>query len=120
VLVATILTLVLVIALTILAFISGDDDLNIIFGVGVVLIVSFGGFGILCLGKWNPTLYSLYCAIAVAVAGILLLIDTKIITGGKSDFDISLDDYVMGALILYADIMRIFLLVLRVVGISFD
>lgn len=114
-LVAAILTLALVIALTIFAFVS-TNDLNMIVGIVVVMVVSFGGFGILCIFSWNPIVYTLYCAIAIAIAGVLLLIDTKMIIGGERSIEVSMDDYILGALILYTDIMRLFLLILRILA----
>jgi FtsH-binding integral membrane protein len=50
------------------------------------------------------------------LAGILLIIDTQMIVGGERSFQISMDDYVLGALVLYVDIIRLFLYILRAMG----
>jgi FtsH-binding integral membrane protein len=47
--------------------------------------------------------------------GIYLIIDTQLIIGGKR-LELSLDDYVIGALILYMDIIQIFLYLLQMMG----
>lgn len=75
------LTLFMVIGLTLFAIFS-RNDFNMLFGVAVILVFSFGGFGLLCLMTLSPVIYQLYCAIAVAILGILLIIDTKLIIGG--------------------------------------
>jgi hypothetical protein len=60
---------------------------------------------------WSPFLTNLYCSLGVILFGIYLVIDTQMIIGGKR-FSISYDDYVLGALILYIDIIQIFLYIL--------
>jgi hypothetical protein len=49
------------------------------------------------------------------VFGIYLVIDTQLIIGGRR-LAISMDDYVVGALILYMDIIQIFLYLLQLFG----
>lgn len=46
---------------------------------------------------------------------IYLLIDTQMILGGKNK-SLSLDNYVLGAIIIYADIVNLFLQILKVLG----
>ena len=55
---------------------------------------------------------------AVVIAGIYciyLLVDTQLILGGKKH-QLSLDNYVMGAMILYVDIIGLFLKILQLLG----
>lgn len=55
-------------------------------------------------------------AIAIAaVYSIYLIIDTQLIFGGKN-YELSLDNYIMGAAILYIDIVQIFLQFLKILG----
>lgn len=110
-----VLTLAVVIGLTIFALFS-RNEYNLLFALIWVLIISFGGFGILCIFEWNPVIYTLYSAIAVAIGGIFLIIDTKMIIGGSRSFRVPFDDYVFGALIFYMDIIRIFLYILRMLA----
>lgn len=111
------LTLFMVIGLTLFAIFS-RNDLNMLLGVAIILLFSFCGFGFLCIFTFNPIMYQLYCAIAVAIVGILLIIETKMIIGGKKSIQIPMDDYVLGSLILYIDIMRLFMLILQLLGAS--
>lgn len=109
------ITIALVIALTVYAFITKTDFTTWI-GIVIVIVICFAFFGITVALSWNPILYSLYCALGAIVAGILLIIDTQMIVGGERAIQISMDDYVLGALILYVDIVRLFLYILRAMG----
>ncbi len=63
--------------------------------------------------RWLVLLCSFFCAIA---ASIYLIVDTQLIIGNRwSSFDI--DDYIVGAMCLYIDILRIFLEILRIIAI---
>ena len=56
--------------------------------------------------------------IAVLFAGIYsvyLIIDTQLIMGGKRQ-ELSLDNYVLGTVMLYVDIIQLFLNLLRILG----
>jgi protein lifeguard len=55
--------------------------------------------------------YMFYCSLGVIIFGIYIIIDIQMIVGGKR-FEISYDDYIFAALILYIDIIRLFLYVL--------
>lgn len=59
--------------------------------------------------QWNMTLY---CGIGVTIFTIFLAIDLKLVMGGGK-YSLSEDDYVMGAIIIYLDIINIFLYVLQ-------
>jgi FtsH-binding integral membrane protein len=50
-----------------------------------------------------------------AVYSIYLLIDTQLIMGGKNK-SLTLDNYVLGSVILYVDIVQLFLQILKVLG----
>ena len=71
--------------------------------------------GIFSLFIWSPFLDNLYCSLGVLVFGIYSVIDTQMIVGGKR-LEISMDDYVVGALILYLDIIQIFLYLLEILS----
>ena len=47
--------------------------------------------------------------------GLFLIIDTQLIVGGRR-YELTIDDYVIGAMILYVDIIMIFLELLRLFG----
>ena len=46
---------------------------------------------------------------------VYILVDTQLIMGGKNR-ELTLDNYVMGAMILYVDIIGLFLKILRILG----
>jgi FtsH-binding integral membrane protein len=56
--------------------------------------------------------------IAIGIASIYsiyLIIDTQLILGGKNA-ELTMDNYVLGAVLLYIDIIQIFLQLLRILG----
>lgn len=52
---------------------------------------------------------------AVIIFSFYLLFDTQLIMGGKR-YEIEIDDYILAAIILYSDIITIFLYMLRIFG----
>ena len=60
---------------------------------------------------WHP----LVSGIIVVFYGLYLVYDTQLICGGKK-YELSYDDYIIGALILYVDIMMLFLELLKIFG----
>ena len=55
---------------------------------------------------------------ALVIAGIYsvyILIDTQLVLGGKNK-ELTLDNYVLGAMILYVDIIQLFLKILQLLG----
>ena len=58
---------------------------------------------------------NLYCIIFAVIYSIYILIDTQLILGGRST-QLTLDNYVFGAVILYIDIIGLFLKLLRLFG----
>ena len=60
-------------------------------------------------------LTNLYCMFGVFVFGIYLIVDTQMIVGGKH-VELSVDEYVLAAMLLYVDIVQIFLYILRLLG----
>ena len=57
----------------------------------------------------------IYACIMVVVFGVYLVIDTQMIIGEKK-YEINDEDYVLGALILYLDIIMLFIYILRIIG----
>lgn len=72
--------------------------------------------GIFSLFIWSPFLTNLYCSLGVMLFGIYLVVDTQLIVGGNRSFQLSNDDHVIGALILYIDIIQIFLYLLQLLS----
>jgi len=55
------------------------------------------------------------CALGVLLFGMYLVIDTQLIIG-QGRHSLGIDDYVLGALILYIDIIMIFVYLLQLLG----
>mmetsp|Transcript_1254 Transcript_1254/g.1669 ORF Transcript_1254/g.1669 Transcript_1254/m.1669 type:complete len:198 (+) Transcript_1254:190-783(+) len=64
---------------------------------------------------YTDTWVPLAAGFCVILYGLFLIIDTQLIIGGKRH-ELSIDDYVVGALILYIDIIMIFLELLKIFG----
>jgi FtsH-binding integral membrane protein len=60
-------------------------------------------------------LNSLYCVLGIIVYSIYLIFDTQLIMG-KFGVEFNIDDYVYAALVIYLDIINLFLYILRLFG----
>lgn len=58
--------------------------------------------------SWNRPLYILYTTCGVIIYGFYLVYDTQLIMGGKEE-EIDIEDYIIGAIMIYLDIIIIFL-----------
>lgn len=114
VLMAAIMTLGIVVAATAYAMIT-REDFTMKWGLIWVLIMSMFMLGIFGLFWPGPFLYSLYCALGVLLFGIYLIIDTQLILGNKR-IAFTTDEYVAAAMLLYVDIIQIFLYILSMLG----
>jgi FtsH-binding integral membrane protein len=56
-----------------------------------------------------------FCILSVLIFTLYLIIDTQMIMGDKK-YELSGEDYILGALILYMDIVMIFIYILRILG----
>ena len=90
-------------------------NFTLMWGMAVVVVMAMIIFAIFSIIAWSPILYNLYCALGVILFGIYLVIDTHLIVGGRR-LQLSMDDYVVGALLLYIDIITIFLYILQMLG----
>lgn len=111
---ATALTTV---ALTIYAF---RTKVNIEVFMALTYIVYFAMFPLVIMSFfiWGPMMEILYCCLGILFYGLFLIIDTMMIVKGKSmnGYGCSYDDYVVGALMLYMDIIMLFIYILRLFG----
>ena len=109
---ATALTTV---ALTIYAF-KTDTDLTMMGGLIWIASVALMMI-ILTFAIFSPaTLYSPFlCGIIVCFYGFFLIYDTQLVAGGRKH-QLDVDDYVIGAMIIYTDIIMLFLELLKLLG----
>lgn len=71
------------------------------------------GFFVWAIGIY--WLYTLYNVLGLILYSFYLIYDTQLIMGGKR-YGLSLDDYVVAAIIIYLDIIMIFLYILSLLG----
>lgn len=114
VLMAASMTLGMTFALTVYAFTTKRDFTY----AGAALFIA--GMALLLLGIFtmftkNHFLHVLYSSLAVVLYGFYLIYDTQLVMGGKR-FELDMDDYVIGALILYIDIIEIFIQILKLLS----
>lgn len=116
VLIAAVLTAGIVVSLTIYA-ITTKTDFTMMGGLLFMLLVtlilaSFLGFFFRSKG-----FQIVISSFSVLLFGLYLIYDTQLIVGGKRR-ELSVDDYIVGALMLYIDIIQIFIEILRILSIA--
>ncbi len=114
VLMAAVMTVGITMALTLYAM-TTKTDFTTCGGILFMLIMALILFGLFALFFNVKILYTFYCTLGVIVYGLYLIMDTQLIMGGKTH-QISMDDYILGAFILFIDIIMIFLYLLRLFG----
>ena len=113
---AAILTLGITISLTIYAM-TTKTDFTYMGGMLFVFAMVFFLAGIFMLFTDNPILHVVYAAIGVCLYGLYLIYDTQKIVGGEGKrSQLDLDDYVIGAIQIYLDIVLIFVFVLDILN----
>jgi len=100
----------MVLALTIYAYTTKTD---VTMWGGILVCVSIGLLIFVLLAVWlrSNWLYIALCSCLVVLFGIFLVYDTQLIIG-KKRHQLSEDDYILGALMLYLDIILIFTYIL--------
>ena len=121
VLLAAGLTAFLTITLTIYACTTKTDFT--LYG-GVLWIVGWGFFAVSMLfsyitwgsgGKYYDMITCVFAVVGICLYGVYLIYDTQLIMGGGT-YKLSLDDYIIGALVIYIDIIGLFLRILQLLG----
>lgn len=79
---------------------------GMLYVIGSAMLI-FGLFSYLL----GPTVRLIYCFLGVILFGFYLVFDTQLILGGKR-YELDKEDYIFGAVILYLDIINIFLYLL--------
>eukprot|EP00331_Platyophrya_macrostoma_P026712 CAMPEP_0176445938 /NCGR_PEP_ID=MMETSP0127-20121128/24023_1 /TAXON_ID=938130 /ORGANISM="Platyophrya macrostoma, Strain WH" /LENGTH=186 /DNA_ID=CAMNT_0017831867 /DNA_START=108 /DNA_END=668 /DNA_ORIENTATION=+ len=81
-----------------------------IFSIGLLMLLIFGIFFVRV--KW---FYTLIVVCIVILYGFYLVYDTQLIIGGHS-YQLTVDDYIIGAMMLYIDIIILFLRLLQLLS----
>ena len=116
ILIAALLTMAIVVALTIYACTTKTDLTvcgGLLFAFGAVLFVA----SILAFFIRSKILNIVISAFSVLLFSIYLVYDTQLILGNHS-LKLEIDDYIFAALNLYLDIVMIFLEILKLLGNS--
>lgn len=66
----------------------------------------------------SPLFHVIVSLAVVVLYGFYLLYDTQLIIGGKT-YELSIDDYIIGAIIIYVDIIILFLRILEILAYFF-
>nr|CAI5853163.1 unnamed protein product [Callosobruchus analis] len=77
-----------------------------LYGFVATMVYIFTGSGIL---------YLVYSCLACLLLSMFLMYDTQQVVGGKR-IQLSTEEYILGALTLYIDIITIFILLLDIIG----
>jgi len=113
---AAISTFALVAALTAYAW-TTDSDITMWGGVLFCCCIGLTLFMIMDWFIGSSLIYTILCAVAVVLFGIYLVYDTQLLMGNKK-YALSEDDYILGALALYLDVIMIFVYLLELMGLA--
>jgi len=64
----------------------------------------------------SAILHTVIIIVVIVLMSMWVVYDTQLIIGGKKRYQLELDDYTIGALIIYSDVMTIFLYILELFG----
>ncbi|CAF0774059.1 unnamed protein product [Rotaria sordida] len=84
---------------------------------GVLFVISLAlvGFGFACIFTYSRILYTVYAGIGAVAFSIFLAVDTQLIMGGKRH-EINPEDHVFASVMLYLDVIYIFMYILMLFG----
>jgi len=115
VIMAAVMTVAMTLALTLYACTTKTD----ITMKGSALFIALCGLCLLTIFGWffpyNSIVSVIICVFTICLYGVYLIYDTQLIMGGKKH-QLSMDDYIIGAMMLYLDIIVIFLEILSLLG----
>lgn len=119
VIMAALATALVTISLTIYAM-RTKTEIQVFVALAFVVYLAMFPLLIICLCISIKPLYILYCCLGLIFYSLYLIIDTIIICGKEKHNGIAMDhnDYVIGALMLYLDIIMIFIYILSLLGES--
>ncbi|XP_066250147.1 protein lifeguard 1-like [Euwallacea similis] len=84
----------------------------------LIVFTMFGCFSLYCFLRNENVLLLLYASLGVLLFSFYLVYDTQLIIGGNHRYSISPEEYVFAALILYLDVIRIFVYILRILRLA--
>eukprot|EP00922_Rhytidocystis_sp_ex-Travisia-forbesii_P019093 GHVS01028329.1.p1 GENE.GHVS01028329.1~~GHVS01028329.1.p1 ORF type:complete len:250 (-),score=12.57 GHVS01028329.1:198-947(-) len=109
---AVLCTVVVSLGLTLFAF-QSKYDFTSCYGALLCVLLGFIVFGLLTLFfRQNRWLDIIYCSIGTFLFSVYIIVDTQLIIG-RGKLSLSEDDYIVAAMMLYLDIINLFLYILR-------
>ncbi|XP_064463759.1 protein lifeguard 2-like isoform X1 [Ornithodoros turicata] len=116
VLLAAAITGIVFISLTIFAMQSAID-FTALNGIMFCFLITLLLFGILVifLGKTFPILRLVYSCLGALLFSVYIIVDTQLIMGGERKLQISPEDYITACLMLYLDVINLFLHILQII-----
>jgi len=114
------ITSIIVISLTLFAM-QTKIDFTICNGLVfcVLLCLTLAGLSLTFYhGPGRPLINVVYCGIGSLIFSFIIVVDTQMIVGGGRQMEITPEEYIFAALVLYLDIIRLFLYILQIVAES--
>lgn len=108
---AACMTAAITIAVTIYA-VTTETDFTLQGGLFFILSASLLMLTVFSLFTSNKFLHILICSLGVILFGLYIIYDTQLIMG-KGELKLEIDDYILGAFMLYVDIVNLFLYLLE-------
>lgn len=112
--IAALLTSAIVIALTLYAC-TTDSDFTECGAFLFMLSIGFLVAGIMSIFWKNRILQIIISYCGALLCGIYIIYDTQLIMGKHANF-LTVDDYILAAMMLYIDIIQLFIYILRILG----
>lgn len=116
VVVAASMALGVTIALTLYAW-NTKKDFTTCGGMVFAVIAAMLLFFFFMIFFYNDVLYLIFCLFAIVMYSFFIIYDTQLIAGGRYA-ELTYDDYIVGSLMLYIDIIGLFLYILAILGRS--
>jgi len=114
VMMAAIMTVALTTALTVYAW-KTKSDFTVKWSAILILCVALFMFALFACVLRSRFLVIMYCCIAIIIYGVFIIFDTQLILGGKT-YQLEIDDYILAAMLLFMDIIVLFVRLLQLLG----
>ena len=114
VMIAAAVTAAAVVGLTIYAF-KTDSDFTVLGGVLFAALLILLVASVIAIFVHNRWLQLVIACLGAIIFSIYIVFDTQLIIG-KHQYSLSIDDYIWAAMMLYIDIVQLFIYILQILG----
>lgn len=94
-----------------------ETDFTMSGGLLFVAGLTMLAVGIMVSFTHNKTAHVIYSALSVILLGVYLIYDIQLLVGNKTN-SLSYDDYILGSVMIYTDIVGIFIHILQILNSS--